>query len=161
MNIRRASEADEALLRELWEEFELEVPKPPGYVPETWEEEWSDTLDDLRGGSVFLAEDDQGVVGVVRAEAPVRARTHIQLVYVRPRARREGVTKALLAACLNDARERGVANISLDVLTANEDAVAVCSTAYAGRAVMMTPMANSAVRHRTRSTCPAERWVSC
>jgi ribosomal protein S18 acetylase RimI-like enzyme len=125
MNIRRASEADEALLRELWEEFELEVLEPPGYVPETWEEEWADTLDDLRGGSVFLAEDDQGVVGVVRAEAPVRTRTHIQLVYVRPRARREGVTKALLAACLNDARERGVANISLDVLTANDDAVAV------------------------------------
>ncbi len=125
MNVRRATEADEAILRELWEEFEAEVPEPPGFVPETWAEEWSDTLDDLRDGSVFLAEDEQGVVGVARAEAPVRKRTHIQFVYVRPRARREGVTKALLAECVRDARDRGVTNISLEVLIANEDAVAV------------------------------------
>ncbi len=125
MTIRRASEADKAILRELWEEFEAGVREPPGYVPETWEEEWADTLADLRGGSVFLAEDDDGVVGVARAEAPVRRRAHIQLVYVRPRARREGVTKALLAACVSDARERGVANVSLDVLTENEEAIAV------------------------------------
>jgi ribosomal protein S18 acetylase RimI-like enzyme len=125
VNVRRATEGDETILRELWEEFEAEVPEPPGFVPETWEEEWSDTLDDLRDGSVFVAEDEQGIVGVARAEAPVRKRTHIQLVYVRPRARREGVTKALLAECVRDARDRGVTNISLDVLIANEDAVAV------------------------------------
>ena len=107
MNVRRATESDEAILRELWEEFEAEVPEPPGFVPETWAEEWSDTLDDLRNGSVFLAEDEQGVVGVARAEAPIRTRTHIQFVYVRPRARREGVTKALLAECVQDARDAG------------------------------------------------------
>jgi ribosomal protein S18 acetylase RimI-like enzyme len=125
VNIRRASEADEAALRELWEEFEAEVPEPPGYVPETWDEEWADTLDDLHDGSVFLAEDDEGVVGVARTEAPRRQRSHIQLVYVRPRVRRQGVTKALLAECVRDAGERGATNISLDVLTANEDALAV------------------------------------
>jgi ribosomal protein S18 acetylase RimI-like enzyme len=125
VNVRRATEADEAILHELWAEFEAEVPEPPGFVPETWAEEWADTLDDLRDGSVFIAEDEQGVVGVARAEAPVRKRTHLQLVYVRPRARREGVTNALLAECVRDARDHGATNISLDVLIANEDALAV------------------------------------
>jgi ribosomal protein S18 acetylase RimI-like enzyme len=125
VKIRRASEADEAVLRELWEELEAEVPEPPGHLPESWDEEWADTLDDLRGGSVFLAEDDQGVVGVARAEAPVRGRTHLQLVYVRPRARREGVTKSLLLECVREGRERGASTVSLEVNTANEDALAV------------------------------------
>ena len=59
MTIRRATEADEKILRELRDEFEQEVPEPYG-EPESWDEEWADTLDDLRGGGVFLAEDDEG-----------------------------------------------------------------------------------------------------
>ena len=42
--IRPAKEADEAILRELWEEFEREVPEPAGFEPETWEDEWRDTV---------------------------------------------------------------------------------------------------------------------
>ncbi len=122
MNVRRATEADEATLRKLWEEFEQEVPEPPGFVPETWEEQWADILDDIRGGGVFIAEDDEGAVGVARIEAPERARAHIQVVHVRPRGRRQGVTKALLRECVADARERGGTIVSLDVLTSNETA---------------------------------------
>ncbi len=58
MNIRPAIEADEAVLRELWEQFEQEVPWPLE-EPETWADEWPDTLDDIRAGGVFLAEDEQ------------------------------------------------------------------------------------------------------
>ena len=47
MTIRRATEADEAVLRELWNEFEAEVPFPFVEERETWEEEWRDTLDDI------------------------------------------------------------------------------------------------------------------
>ena len=43
MNVRRATAADEAVLRELWEEFERESPVPTGFTAETWEEEWRDT----------------------------------------------------------------------------------------------------------------------
>ena len=39
MTIRRATEADETILRELWEEFELEVPWDIE-EPETWADEW-------------------------------------------------------------------------------------------------------------------------
>jgi ribosomal protein S18 acetylase RimI-like enzyme len=122
VTIRRATESDEAVLRELWEEFEREVPEPIG-EGEPWEEEWSDTLDDIRGGGVFLAEDDDGPVGVARVEAPRRGRAHVQLVYVRPRGRQQGVAKALLAECVADAKARGGDWISLEVLTANEQAL--------------------------------------
>jgi ribosomal protein S18 acetylase RimI-like enzyme len=126
VSIRRATEADEAALRGLWEEFEAEIPEPFG-EPETWAEEWADTLDDVRGGGVFLAEDDQGAVGVARIEAPVHGRAHVQLVHVRERARRTGLAKALLAECAKDARERGAEFVTLEVLTANETARTVWS----------------------------------
>lgn len=124
MTVRRATEADEATLRELWEEFEREVPWDIE-APETWADEWPDTLDDIRSGGVFLAEDDQGPVGVARVEAPVRGRAHVQLVHVRERARRQGFAKALLRECVAHAREAGATFVSLDVLRSNERAVAV------------------------------------
>jgi hypothetical protein len=46
--------------------------------------------------------------------------SHIHLVYVRPRARRQGVTKALLRACADIAREQGAETVSLEVLLAND-----------------------------------------
>jgi ribosomal protein S18 acetylase RimI-like enzyme len=124
VTIRRATEADEPLLRELWEEFEREVPEPVG-EPEPWHDEWADTLDDIHGGGVFIAEDDEGPVGVARIEAPQRGRAHVQLVHVRERGRRRGVAKALLAACADDAKSRGASFVTLEVLLANEAAVHV------------------------------------
>jgi ribosomal protein S18 acetylase RimI-like enzyme len=126
VKIRPATEADEAVLRELWEEFEQEVPWPLE-EPETWADEWPDTLDGIRAGGVFLAEDGEGALGVARIESPVRGRAHIQLVHVRPRARRQGVAKALLRECARHAQEGDAAVVSLDVLTANESARIVWS----------------------------------
>jgi ribosomal protein S18 acetylase RimI-like enzyme len=125
MTIRRATEADEPILRELWEEFEREVPEPFVSEAEPWEEEWADTLDDIRGGGVFLAEDDAGPLGVARIEAPKQERSHVQLVYVRPRGRRQGVGKALLAECVADAKSRGASYVSLEVLSSNTEAAAI------------------------------------
>jgi ribosomal protein S18 acetylase RimI-like enzyme len=124
MTIRRATEADEPTLRELWEEFEREVPWEIE-EPETWTDEWPDTLDDIRAGGVFLAEDDDGAVGVARIEETVRGRAHVQLVHVRERGRRQGIAKALLRECVTHAQEQGARFVSLDVLRANERAVAV------------------------------------
>jgi ribosomal protein S18 acetylase RimI-like enzyme len=121
VKIRRATEADEALLRAFWEEFEAEVPEPVG-APESWEEEWADTRRDIAAGTVLIAEDDEGPVGTARAEAPQHGRVHVQLVHVRPRGRRQGITKALLAEIAREARERGVEHVTLDVLTSNATA---------------------------------------
>ena len=125
MTVRRATEADQAVLRELWEEFEREIPEPDGFEPETWEDEWGDTRRDLESGSVFLAEDDEGAVGVARAERTKAGAAHLHLVYVRPRARGTGVTKSLLQACVEDARRFGAKVVSLHVLKTNESATAV------------------------------------
>ena len=119
MNVRRATEADEAVLHELWREFNAEVPEPDGFEPESWDEEWADTRADIASRGVFLAEDDGGAVGVIRIESPEQGAMHIQLAHVRERARRQGVTKALLAACAAHAREQGARTISLEVLTTN------------------------------------------
>jgi ribosomal protein S18 acetylase RimI-like enzyme len=126
LTIRRATEADEAVLRELWEEFEREVPWPLE-DPETWADEWPDTLDDIRTGGVFLAEDGDGPVGVARIEQAVRGRSHLQFVHVRERARRRGVAKALLRDCVAHAREQGARTVSLEVLLSNEPARVVWS----------------------------------
>jgi GNAT superfamily N-acetyltransferase len=125
MNVRRASEADEAILRELWEEFEAEVPGPQGFLAETWDEDWHDTRENIATGAVFIAEDDTGPIGVARLQKPVLGASHLHLVYVRPRARRQGVGKALLRACAAAAREHGTGMISLEVLFANETGRAV------------------------------------
>ncbi|MGN6798752.1 MAG: GNAT family N-acetyltransferase [Gaiellaceae bacterium] len=124
MTIRRATEADEPILRELWEEFEREVPWDVE-DPETWADEWPDTLDDIRSGGVFLAEDDEGPVGVARVEATVRGRAHVQLVHVRERGRQQGIAKALLRKCVTHAQEGGARFVTLDVLRSNERATKV------------------------------------
>jgi ribosomal protein S18 acetylase RimI-like enzyme len=120
VTIRRATEADEKVLRELWEEFQLEVPEPEGFLPETWEQEWSDVQKNFATGAVFIAEDDAGPVGVARLNEPQNGSSHIHLVYVRSRARRQGVTKALLRACAEAARDHGAQTVSLEVLLAND-----------------------------------------
>jgi len=120
MKIRRATEADQPVLRELWEEFQLEVPEPDDFLPETWEQEWDDIQKNIATGAVFLAEDDAGPVGVARVEEQHQGSSHIHLVYVRPRSRRQGVTKALLRAAADVAREQGAQTVSLEVLLAND-----------------------------------------
>jgi ribosomal protein S18 acetylase RimI-like enzyme len=120
VKIRRASESDEAVLRELWEEFQLEVPEPEGFMPETWDEEWSDVQKNLATGAVLLAEDDARPVGVARLQKPQQGSSHVHLVYVRPRARRQGTTKALLRELAGVAREQGAQTVSLEVLLSND-----------------------------------------
>jgi ribosomal protein S18 acetylase RimI-like enzyme len=122
MNVRRAAVSDEHVLRELWEEFEREVPEPPGSTPATWEEEWADVRRQLDEGAVYLAEDDDGVAGAARAAGPDHGRSHLELVYVRPRVRRQGVAKALVRACVADVKAKGANSVSLDVLWTNTDA---------------------------------------
>ncbi len=123
--VRRATAADEAVLRELWEEFEAEVPEPPGFEPESWEEEWRDTHRQLEAGGVFLAEDAEGPVGLAKLGLLEHGAMHLHLVYVRPGARRSGVTRTLMRACVEHARAAGAATISLHVLLSNPSARAV------------------------------------
>jgi ribosomal protein S18 acetylase RimI-like enzyme len=124
MNIRAATKADEPVLRELWEEFGAEIPAPPEDV-ETWEQEWRDVSADIDGrGAVFLAENDDGVVGGARAKTIEAGVWYVVFAYVRPGARRRGVMKALLRELVREGRARGSTRVTLDVLAVNEVAVA-------------------------------------
>jgi ribosomal protein S18 acetylase RimI-like enzyme len=125
VNVRLATEADEPVLRELWEEFEAEVPAPPEFV-ESWEEEWEDVAADIGGrGAVYLAEDGEGVAGSVRMRMLTGNVWHVASAHVRTRARRQGVLKALMRAAVAEGRSRGSERVSLDVLLSNPQGVAV------------------------------------
>ena len=124
MRIRRATEADEPVLRELWEEFETEVPEPPGFAAYTWDEVWADVRRLVAEGLAFVAEDDEGPVGHAWTAPPERGRAHVHDVYVRPRARRRGVARALIAETVAALRGLGAEWVSLHVLTTNRAAVA-------------------------------------
>jgi ribosomal protein S18 acetylase RimI-like enzyme len=120
---RRATEADEPVLRELWEEFELEVPSPPE-LDETWTEEWEDTRKDLADGLVLLGEDEDGAAAYLRMQMRPASTWHIATAYVRPRARRQGLLRELLREAIREGRERGSATVSLNVLVSNQLGVA-------------------------------------
>ena len=109
MNVRPATEADEAVLAGLRREFEAEVPEPPGFAE-----------DDEPSGFAYLAEDGGETVGYLEATAAEPQRWHVDAVHVRPAGRRRGVATALLRACAADARSHGAEWVSLDVLASNE-----------------------------------------
>ena len=121
MNIRRATEADREAIRVLWEEFEREVPPPPG-DDETFDEDWVDTATDMRDGAVYLAEDDEGPLGYVRVSAPTRGVVTINQAHVSERGRRQGVLKALLEQALSGV---DASHVDLEVLESNAVARAV------------------------------------
>jgi ribosomal protein S18 acetylase RimI-like enzyme len=124
LSVRRATEADQAALRELWQEFEAEIPAPPEFV-ETWEEEWQDVSADIGGrGAVYLAEDDEGVVGGVRGTMLAGDVWHIVFAHVRPPARRQGVLKRLMTPVLEEGRSRGSTRVTLDVMSENHTGLA-------------------------------------
>jgi len=118
VTIRRITDADADAIHPLWEEFETEVPEADGFVKATWEDAWAA----FRGQVGFLAEDDDGVFAYAFARPPEHGRAHLTEIYVRPRKRRTGVTKALVRSLLEALDAQW---LSLEVLTSNEQARAV------------------------------------
>jgi GNAT superfamily N-acetyltransferase len=119
VTVRRASNGDEHILRELWEEFAAEVPEPEGFPQATWADAWLALRSEIASGAVFVAEDDDGPLGF--ADARPEGPTHLRLdtVYVRPRGRRQGVTKALLAEVVAAGASAGATQLTLEVLEGN------------------------------------------
>jgi len=109
MNVRRATEEDAAVVTELRGEFNAEVPEPPGFEES-----------DEQGELIYVAEDGGAVLGLLEASAPAPQRWHVDVVHVRPAARRRGVAAALLREFASDARTHGAAWVSLEVLASNE-----------------------------------------
>lgn len=113
MNVREASSADEPVLVEFLEAI----------FEENWDRPWPQpevTPASFDGKLVLLAEDDGDAVGFAFGEIYANQFAHVNIVYVRPERRREGVTKALLAEFAERAKAGGAEHITLDVATRNE-----------------------------------------
>jgi ribosomal protein S18 acetylase RimI-like enzyme len=112
VNVRPATAEDDAALKELRQEFNAEVPEPPGFVESG----------ETPGEFVYVAEDDGAIVGFLEASAPAPKRWHLDIVHVRAPARRRGVATALMRACVGEARAHGAEWVSLEVLATHEEA---------------------------------------
>ena len=118
--IRTATPDDLALVRELWRAFEAEIPDAE------WRYDVSEgdarALEQAIGEDVVLLADD---VGLAVATKKGERMGFLDLVYVRPKARRSGVAAELVREVAAQLRERGAEVLELEVLASNGGARAV------------------------------------
>jgi ribosomal protein S18 acetylase RimI-like enzyme len=123
VTIRLAAKSDRARLRELRDEFQRELAKPP-FLQEPWDAIAADVDDAIRDGVALIAEENGEAVGYALAsvvpETPIRG--HLYDFFVRDGSRRRGIGLALVAEVAKRLRERGVTHLSLDVGIGNEGA---------------------------------------
>ena len=113
MTVREATPADEATLDAMLEAI----------FEERWDRPWPppEVTPALREGKlVLVAEDDGEALGFAFGEISPNRVAHVNIVYVRPERRRQGITKQLLGAFAARAREGGADHVTLDVATGNE-----------------------------------------
>ena len=118
--IRAATSEDLPLVRELWRAFDSEV------LDAEWHDD--DSAEDLRaleeaiGTDVVLLADD---VGLAVATKKGDRLGFLDIVYVRPEARRGGVAAELVREAAARLREQGADMLELEVLASNSGARAV------------------------------------
>jgi ribosomal protein S18 acetylase RimI-like enzyme len=118
--IRPATADDLPLVQELWQAFNTEIPDEP------WRED--DLAEDLawleqaiRDDVVLLADDDGLAVARRRGERL----GFLEVVYVRPEARKSGVGAQLVREVVSRLGEAGVEMLELEVLASNVEARAI------------------------------------
>jgi ribosomal protein S18 acetylase RimI-like enzyme len=119
--IRAAAEADLPVLKDLWLEFEREIP-PPVYVDIDHAQEFREIEGIVRQHIAVVAEQDGGVVGFVLARMKGKRLGFIADLYVAPGARRSGVAASLTREAVARLRERGAEWIELGVQAENRPA---------------------------------------
>jgi ribosomal protein S18 acetylase RimI-like enzyme len=113
MNVREATAADEPTVTWFTEAIFAENWDRPWPAPEV-------TPAMFEGKLVLLAEDDGKPVGYAFGDLGPRGHAHVNIVYVVPERRREGVTTALLQEFASRAREAGLEHLTLDVASRND-----------------------------------------
>jgi ribosomal protein S18 acetylase RimI-like enzyme len=113
MNVREATAADEQTLLAFTEAI----------FGENWDRPWrppevAPTM--FEGKLVLLAENDGEPVGYAFGELDPQGYAHVNIVYVVPDRRRQGVATALLTVFGERARAQGIEHLTLDVATRNE-----------------------------------------
>jgi ribosomal protein S18 acetylase RimI-like enzyme len=112
------------LVRELWEEFEREVPEEP-WRERDFDEDLAELEAALVGGVVLLAEQDGAVSGLAVLTRRGPKLGFLDVLYVRPGARRGGVAAELVRELTTRLAAEGVEMLELEVLASNEAARAV------------------------------------
>jgi ribosomal protein S18 acetylase RimI-like enzyme len=115
--IRAATADDLPLVRELWEAFNAEIPDEP-WREEDLEEDLAWLEQAVREEIVLLA-DDQGLA-VARRKGERLG--FLEIVYVRPGARRGGLGAQLVREAVTRLREAGAEVLELEVLASNGEA---------------------------------------
>ena len=118
--IRPATADDLQLVRELWQAFNDEIPD------ESWREDdleqdlaW---LEQAIGKEIVLLADEDGLAVAQRKGERVG---FLEVVYVRPDARRGGLAAELVREVAAQLREAGVEMLELEVLASNHEARAI------------------------------------
>jgi ribosomal protein S18 acetylase RimI-like enzyme len=115
--IRNATADDLPLVRELWRAFSEEIPDADWRDDDTAED--LDALPGMIERDVVLLSDDSGLA--IGRVAGARF-GFLDIVYVKPEARANGVAAALVREAASRLRERGAEVIELEVLESNAQA---------------------------------------
>jgi ribosomal protein S18 acetylase RimI-like enzyme len=115
--IRPATADDLPLVRELWQAFNAEIPDEPWRDDDVEQDlAWLERA--VREEIVLLA-DDQGLAVAVRKGERLG---FLEIVYVRPEARRGGTGAELVREAVKRLREAGAEVLELEVLASNDEA---------------------------------------
>ncbi len=118
--IRPATADDLPLVRELWEAFSTEIPDEPWREDDLAEDlDWLEQA--VREEIVLLADED----GLAVARRKGERLGFLEVVYVRPKARRSGIAAQLVREVATRLRETGAEMLELEVLSSNTEARAI------------------------------------
>ncbi len=118
--IRSATADDLQLVRELWQEFNREIPDEPWREDDLTEDlDWLEQA--VRDEIVLLADEDGLAVARRRGERL----GFLEVVYVRPKARRGGLAAQLVREVTTRLRDAGADMLELEVLASNVEARAI------------------------------------
>jgi ribosomal protein S18 acetylase RimI-like enzyme len=118
--IRPATADDLKLVRELWQAFNAEIPDEPWREDDLAEDlEWLEKA--VEEDVVLLADED----GLAVARRKGERLGFLEVVYVRPEARRKGLAAQLVREAAARLQEAGAEMLELEVLASNAEARAI------------------------------------
>jgi ribosomal protein S18 acetylase RimI-like enzyme len=118
--IRPATADDLPLVRELWQAFEQEIPDEP-WREEDLDEDLAWLEQAVREHVVLLADED----GLAVARRKGERLGFLEILYIRPKARRRGLAAELVREVVTKLREAGAEMLELEVLASNVEAQAI------------------------------------
>ena len=113
MTVREATAADDLTIARLME----------ATFQERWNRPWPPprlTPEDFAGKLVLVAEEDGRPLGLAYGETFPNRVAHLNIVYVVPERRRQGIAKALVAEFAARVKQEGVEHLTLDVDLSND-----------------------------------------